>query len=144
MPIIVKPQPQFLALTETEIEAALRDPDPANPIAGELARLIEAYTANFAAHVQQLGHIPPAILHVKPGSAIEAVAMRLTTAQISEALLDRENEEPKLRVFHACPDCKQIHRTQEDYPGWFFCTQCQRPIFWRDVKAVATQKEPSS
>ena len=34
--------------------AALNDPDPSNPIAVEVARLIEGYTKNFRAHVKRL------------------------------------------------------------------------------------------
>ena len=65
---------------------ALQDPDPANPIAVEVARLIAAYTSNFKHHVQRLGRIPPDILHIKQRWPIEAVAMRLTTEVIRETL----------------------------------------------------------
>ena len=41
---------------------------------------------NFRAHCERLGHIPADILHVAPGSAIEAVAMELTTQAIAETL----------------------------------------------------------
>jgi len=88
---IVTPNAAFAPLCEAEIEAALRDPDPANPIAGEVARLIAAYTANFTAHVERLGHIPPAILHVTPRTAIEAVAMRLTTEAIRDAIAQADD-----------------------------------------------------
>jgi hypothetical protein len=62
--------------------AALDDPDPGNPIAVEVARLIEGYTENFRAHVERLGYIPDSFLRAKPQTAIEAVAMRLTTEAI--------------------------------------------------------------
>lgn len=81
---IVSPAPQFTTLTETEILAALSDLDPGNPIAVEVARLILGYGENFRAHVEQLGRIPESILHVKPQTAIEAVAMRLTTEAIQQ------------------------------------------------------------
>ena len=60
----------------------LDDPDPENPIALEVARLIEGYTANFKAHVVRLGTLPAAILHIKARWPIEAVAMRLTTEAV--------------------------------------------------------------
>jgi len=88
MPCIVIPAPQFTGLTEAEVMAALSNPNPGNPIAVEVARLIEGYTENFRAHVERLGHIPEAILHAKPGTAIEAVAMRLTTEAIQETLAE--------------------------------------------------------
>lgn len=83
---IVSPAPQFINLTEAEVMAALNDPDPGNPIAVEVVRLINGYGENFRAHVEQLGHIPDTILHVKPQTAIEAVAMRLTTETIQQQL----------------------------------------------------------
>jgi hypothetical protein len=89
MPCIVSPAPQFTSLTEAEVMAALNDPDPGNPIAVELARLIEGYTDNFRAHVERLGYFPSDILHVTPQTAIEAVAMRLTTEAIQETVAGR-------------------------------------------------------
>lgn len=83
---IVPPAPQFASLTEAEIMAALNDPDPGNPIAVEVARLIAGYSENFRAHVERLGHIPDSFLQVKPQTAIEAVAMRLTTEAIQQQL----------------------------------------------------------
>jgi hypothetical protein len=47
---IVAPKPEFLSLTENAVLAALDDPDPANPIAIEIARLMTAYTNNFRSH----------------------------------------------------------------------------------------------
>ena len=82
MPRIITPAPQFTGLTEAETMAALNDPNPGNPIAVEVARLIEGYTENFRAHVERLGPIPASVLIAKPQTAIEAVAMRLTTEAI--------------------------------------------------------------
>ena len=82
-PII--PRPQFLSLTESDVLAALRDPDGNNPIAIEFARLIKGYGENFAAHCDRLGHIPDSILHVAPRSPIEALAM----AQVTEIITDQ-------------------------------------------------------
>jgi hypothetical protein len=39
-------------VSEAEIMAVPNDPEPGNPIAVEVARLIEAYTENFRAHVR--------------------------------------------------------------------------------------------
>jgi hypothetical protein len=50
MPAIITPAQQFTGLSEAEIMAALND--PGNPIAVEVARLIEGYTENFRAHVR--------------------------------------------------------------------------------------------
>lgn len=82
----VEPKPQFRALPEDAVVAALQDPDPANPIAIEVARLIAAYTSNFERHVEKLGRIPSDVLHIKGRWPIEAVAMRLTTQVIRETL----------------------------------------------------------
>ncbi len=41
--------PQFISLTEAEVLAALDDPNTANPIAVEVARLIAGYGENFRA-----------------------------------------------------------------------------------------------
>ena len=82
----VEPKPDFRSLSEDAVVAALQDPDPANPIAVEVARLIDGYTTNFHGHVQRLGHIPSDLLRIKPRWPIEAVAMRLTTEVIRETL----------------------------------------------------------
>jgi hypothetical protein len=75
----VEPKPEYRTLAEDAVVAALQDPDPANPIAVEVARLIAAYTNNFKRQVERLGRIPSDILLIKPRWPIEAVAMRLTT-----------------------------------------------------------------
>ena len=81
---IVEPKPQFRSIAEDAVLAAIDDPDPANPIAIEIARLVTAYTHNFRHHVERLGYVPADVLRVKPRSPIEAVAMRLTTETIRE------------------------------------------------------------
>jgi hypothetical protein len=55
-------------------------------VAVEVARLITAYTKTFVRHVKQIGYLPPHILHVKARWPIEAVAMRLATENIREAI----------------------------------------------------------
>jgi hypothetical protein len=83
---IVSPAPQFTSLTEAEVMAALADPEPGNPIAVEVARLIEGYSENCRAQVERLGYIPDSFLRVKPQTGIEAAAMCLTTEAIQEAI----------------------------------------------------------
>ncbi len=87
-PRLVEPGEPFRALTEAEVQAALDDPDPANPIACEVARLVEGYTANFAALAERLGRLPPSMLRLAPRWPIEAVAMRLMTETISRAVAE--------------------------------------------------------
>jgi len=83
---LVEPKAEFRSLAEDAVVSALQDPDPANPIAVEVARLIAAYSNNFKRHVERLGRVPPDILRIKPRWPIEGVAMRLTTTAIRETL----------------------------------------------------------
>ena len=83
---VVSPAPQFISLTEAEVMAALDDPNTANPIAVEVARLIAGYGENLRAQDQRLGYIPDSFLRVKPQTAIEAVAMRLTAEAIQQSI----------------------------------------------------------
>lgn len=80
----VVPNPVFQSLSEAAVLEGLADPDPANPIAREVARLIAAYTDNFYRHVERLGYMPPHILHIKARWPIEAVAIRLAKEAIRE------------------------------------------------------------
>ena len=94
----VEPKPEFQHLSEDAVLAALQDPDPANPIAVEVARLIAGYTANFQSLVEGLGYVPAAVLLLKPRWPIEAVALRLTmdcmraelARELAEALIEEE------------------------------------------------------
>jgi hypothetical protein len=88
MTSIIKANSQFRHLSEDEVLRALRDPDSENPIACEVARLIAAYTENFAVYVERLGRFPPQILCAKSATAIEEVAMRLTTDAIRDAVAE--------------------------------------------------------
>jgi len=83
---VIEPKPEFLSLSEEEVVPALNDLDPSNPIACEVARLIGAYTANFVRHTERLGYVPDVLLRLKPRSAIEAVAMKLTSDAIRQTL----------------------------------------------------------
>jgi 2-methylaconitate cis-trans-isomerase PrpF len=101
----VEPNPEFRSLAENTVAAALQDPDASNPIAIEVARLIDGYTGNFKQHVERLGRIPSDILHFKPRWPIEAVAMRLTTEAIRDTLArptaPRESVVADRRVYRA-------------------------------------------
>jgi hypothetical protein len=77
---IVEPKPEFRDLSEADLQAALADPNPANPVAAEVARLIDDYVANCQTHIEQLGRIPESVIHVKPRWPIEAFAMRYLSA----------------------------------------------------------------
>ena len=82
----VSAKSEFRGLEESSIAQALEDPDPANPIAVEVARLVEAYTQNFAEHVENLGFLPASILRSKGTCPIEEIAMRLVTETIRETM----------------------------------------------------------
>lgn len=73
---------EFKQLTEGEVMEAIADPDPNNPVACEVARLMETYTENFKAYVERLGYFPAAILTPTANCPLEAVATRLTTEAI--------------------------------------------------------------
>ena len=83
----VEPKPEFRSLSGEAIITALQDPDPMNPIAVEVVRLINGYEDNFHAQVPRRGRIPPDIWGVKPRWPIEAIAMRLSREVIRETLL---------------------------------------------------------
>ena len=82
----VSTMPEFEDISEDEVQAALDDPNPDNPIAVELARLMEGYMANFTEHVEQLGYMPTSILRSTGDYPIESVAMQLTSDAIREAM----------------------------------------------------------
>ncbi len=83
---IIEPKLQFRGLDENAVMKALEDSNPENPIAVEVARLIEGYTANLERHVQRLGYMPSDVLRIKPRWPIEAVAMRLTAEAVKDAV----------------------------------------------------------
>ena len=82
----VSTMPEFKDISEDEVQAALDDPNPDNPIAVELARLMDGYMANFTAHAEKIGHIPPSILRSTGSCPIESVAMQLTSDAIRGAM----------------------------------------------------------
>ncbi len=69
---IIKAKPEFSALTVDEVTAALEDLNPTNPIAVEIARLVDGYATNFAAHVEKLGSVPANILRSTGDCPIES------------------------------------------------------------------------
>lgn len=87
----IAPKPQFLSLTEAAVLAVLDDPDPANPIAIDVTRLMAGYAEHFLKHVRRIRFIPADILRVQPRSPIEAVAMRFTTRAIRLSLAEPES-----------------------------------------------------
>lgn len=78
--------PEFADLDRAAVEAALADPDPRNPVAVEVARLVGVYTDNFTRHCQRLGRVPTTLTVRRPDTAIEEVAMRLASQTIADAL----------------------------------------------------------
>jgi len=78
----VEPKPEFQTLDEAAILKALDHPGPHNPIACEVARLINGYARNLINHFERLGRIPDQFLRAKPRWPIEAVAMRFATDAI--------------------------------------------------------------
>jgi len=82
----VTPRRQYLALSEEEVRAALADPDPKNPIAVEIARLMRGYAMNFVEHCEAEGDLAPVILRRRGDSPIERIAMELATLAIRQEL----------------------------------------------------------
>lgn len=81
--------PEFQNLTEDEIFKALNEPDENNPIAHEIARLIDGYTENFYHMVKNTG-MPTHMLRHKSQYAIEEIAMQLTTETIRKSLEEKD------------------------------------------------------
>jgi hypothetical protein len=82
----VEPRPEFQSLTLDDVRLALQHPDPENPIAREISRLVAGYTDNFQRHVDELGYVPVNVLRMTPRWPIEAEAMRLATETIRKAV----------------------------------------------------------
>ena len=81
---IVEVNPEFQDTTDEEIDEALADPSPENPVAHELSRLITGYGENLTEHINKIGHIPESILRVRGSCPIEKRAMALVTAELRE------------------------------------------------------------
>lgn len=83
---IVEVSQEFHALSQDDVMDALEDINPDNPIAVEIARLMQGYMQNFTEHVEKIGHIPPSILRSTGSCPIETIAMELTSDAIREAM----------------------------------------------------------
>ncbi len=86
MTTIVEPKPEFRMLSDQEVRTALDDPDPNNPIACEVARLVHGYAKNFEAFVHRTGRVPTDVMHVSPRWPIEAIAMQLMAETVRSSL----------------------------------------------------------
>ena len=87
----VQPKPEFQSLSAEAVVAALNNPDPAHPVAVEVARLMRAYyTENFRRNDDGLGFMPADFLRIEPRWPIEAVALRLTTEAIRETVANSQ------------------------------------------------------
>ena len=84
--MIVEPEIAFRTLSEAAVRTALTDPNPKNPVAAEVARLITGYTQNFAAHCDRLGYVPTEFVRMQPRWPIEAVAMELVSNIVREQI----------------------------------------------------------
>ena len=84
------PKPQFAGASEEEVLKALAnslaDPELPSPLAQELARILEAYTANFADCVCRFGKVPESLLNDEPPTALERVALSM----VREAVLENK------------------------------------------------------
>ena len=77
---------EFVDFSESEVFDALNDENPDNPIAVEIARLMQGYMKNFTEHVEKIGNVPPSILRSTGSCPIESVAMQLTSDIIRDAM----------------------------------------------------------
>jgi hypothetical protein len=68
------------------ILAALKDPDPENPIALALAERIADFTDNLAAQAGRNGKWPAELLLYKPETAFDDIVIRLTLQTIADEL----------------------------------------------------------
>ena len=102
----VKPNPEFVALSEEEILKALdayeaqfqdgeddeRDLTPGDPVVAEVARLISEYTNRFDDYCDKYEELPAEVLDYEPDTAIERVAFEIFTDAVHDALQDEDDE----------------------------------------------------
>lgn len=103
----VKPNPEFVALSEEEIVKALdayeaqfegdedsaeEDLAPADPVVAEVARLISEYTSRFDEYCNEYEELPEEVLAYEPDTAIERVAFEIFTDAVHDALQDEDDE----------------------------------------------------
>lgn len=77
----LRPDPNFTALSRPEVEAALAAPDGDNPIACEVARLIEAYSS-LALKLIDSGKTAWVLQHTSPETAVEQIAREISAEQV--------------------------------------------------------------
>lgn len=102
----VKPNPEFVSLSEEEIVKALdayeeqfnddgegeEDLTPADPVVAEVARLIGEYTDRFDHYCEEFDELPEEVLNYQPESAIEQIAFEIFTDAVHDALQEEDDE----------------------------------------------------
>jgi len=86
----LRPDPNFTDLPRPVIEAALADPNGSNPIACEVARLIEVYCA-LALKLIDSGKTAWVLQHTTPESAIEQIAREISAEQVRGMIAARRH-----------------------------------------------------
>lgn len=66
------------------IEAALRCPDPDNPIAKAVATGISEFTARIAQHANRNQRVPDELLLYRPETAFDDIVIRLTLQVLAD------------------------------------------------------------
>jgi hypothetical protein len=66
------------------IEAALRDPDPENPIARAVAAAISEFAVRLAQHAEHNQRLPDELLLYRPETAFDDVVIRLTLQTLAD------------------------------------------------------------
>ncbi|QSI78673.1 hypothetical protein [Niveibacterium microcysteis] len=77
----LRPDRNFAALPRPVIEAALAAPTGDNPIAWEVARLIEAYSS-LALKLIDSGKTAWVLQHTSPETAVEQIAREISAEQV--------------------------------------------------------------
>ncbi len=77
----LRPDPNFAALPRPVVEAALRAPDGDNPIACEVARLIDLYSS-LALKLIDSGKTAWVLQHSSPETAVEQIAREISAEQV--------------------------------------------------------------
>ena len=102
----VKPNPEFVALSEQEIVKALdayeaqfegeedegADLTPSDPVVAEVARWIGEYTNRFDEYCNEYEELPEEVLAYEPDTAIERVAFEIFTDAVHDALQEEDDE----------------------------------------------------
>lgn len=93
----IVPRPEFAALTEEQVESALdafeAHPEIRQPIALEVQRLIEAYSAYLDQQCRQGKEIGEEILLYEPATPIEQAAYDIFSEALHDSLLEAAEED---------------------------------------------------